>query len=87
MLVYPMPYSSLLCLKLIVDTLLSKQWFHFLRAVFSFVGNSEMVSALLEAGCDKNAKMGIPATITPLSLATELGLKDIIHLLSESSFS
>ena len=30
-----------------------------------------MVSAMLEAGCDKNAKMGIPATLTPLNLATE----------------
>mgnify|MGYP000288409072 CR=1 FL=1 len=44
-----------------------------------------MVSVLLQAGCDKNAKMGIPATITPLNLATELGLKDIICLLSKSS--
>ena len=41
-----------------------------------------MVSVLLQAGCDKNAKMGIPATITPLNLATELGFKDIICLLS-----
>jgi len=41
-----------------------------------------MVSAMLEAGCHKNAKMGIPATITPLNLATELGLKDIICQLS-----
>ncbi|XP_067026895.1 putative ankyrin repeat protein RF_0381 [Acropora muricata] len=45
-------------------------------------GDSEMVSVLLQAGCDKNAKMGTPATITPLNLATELGLKDIICLLS-----
>ena len=41
-----------------------------------------MLSAMLEAGCDKNAKMGIPATLTPLNLATDLGLKDIICLLS-----
>ena len=41
-----------------------------------------MMSVLLQAGCDKNAKMGTPATITPLNLATELGLKDIICLLS-----
>ena len=41
-----------------------------------------MVSAMLEAGCDKNAKVGIPATITPFNLATELGLKYIICLLS-----
>ena len=41
-----------------------------------------MVSAMLEAGCDINAKMGIPATITLLNLTTELGLKDIICLLS-----
>ena len=39
-----------------------------------------MVSVLLQAGCDKNAKMGIPATITPLNLATELGLKDIMSV-------
>lgn len=50
-------------------------------------GNSEMVSALLEAGCDTNVKMGIPATITPLSLAKELELEDIIHLLSKSSLT
>ena len=37
-----------------------------------------MVSVMLEAGCHKNAKMGIPGTITPLNLATELGLKDIV---------
>ena len=54
----------------------------FLTAVFYFVGNSEMVSVMLEAGCHKNAKMGIPGTITPLNLATELGLKDIICQLS-----
>ncbi|KAK2560258.1 hypothetical protein P5673_017246 [Acropora cervicornis] len=48
----------------------------------AFPRNSEMVSAMLEAGCHKNAKMGIPATITPLNLATELGLKDIICQLS-----
>ena len=30
-----------------------------------------MVSVLLQAGCDKNAKMGTPATITPLNLATQ----------------
>ena len=42
---------------------MSKQQFLFLTAVFYFVGNSEMVLAMLEAGCDKNAKMGIPATI------------------------
>ena len=41
-----------------------------------------MVSAMLEAGCDKNAKMGIPATITPLNLTSELELKDIICLLT-----
>ena len=41
-----------------------------------------MVSATFEAGCHKNAKLGIPATITPFNLATELGLKEIICLLS-----
>ena len=41
-----------------------------------------MVSATLEAGCHKNTKMGMPATITPLNIATELGLKDTICLMS-----
>ena len=46
-----------------------------------------MVSAMLEAGCDTSVKMGIPATVTPVSLATDLGLEDIIELLSEASIS
>ena len=39
----PLHYSSLFCLKLVAHTLLSKQQFLFLTAVFYFVGNSEMV--------------------------------------------
>ena len=50
-------------------------------------GSTEMVSAMLEAGCDTSVKMGIPATVTPVSLATDLGLEDIIELLSESCIS
>lgn len=50
-------------------------------------GNSEMVAVLLEAGCDTTVKMGVPATTTPVSLATDLGLDDIIKLLSKTSLS
>lgn len=50
-------------------------------------GSTEMVSAMLEAGCDTSVKMGIPATVTPVSLATDLGLEDIIELLSKSCIS
>lgn len=50
-------------------------------------GSTEMVSAILEAGCDTSVKMGIPATVTPMSLATDLGLEDIIELLSKASIS
>ena len=46
-----------------------------------------MVSAMLEAGCDTSVKMGIPATVTPVNLATDLGLEDIIELLSKASIS
>ena len=46
-----------------------------------------MVSVMLEAGCDTNVKMGVPATVTPLSLATDLGLEEIIELLSKSSLT
>lgn len=54
--------------------------------IFS-AGNADMVSVMLEAGCATSVKMGIPATVTPLSLATDLGLEDIIELLSKSSLS
>ena len=50
-------------------------------------GSTEMVSAILEAGCDTSVKMGIPATVTPMSLATDLGLEDITELLSKASIS
>lgn len=50
-------------------------------------GNTEMVSVLLEAACDVTVKMGIPATVTPMSLAEDLGLKEIVELLSRSSMS
>ena len=46
-----------------------------------------MVSVMIEAGCDTNAKMGIPATVTPMSLAADLGLEEIVQLLSKSSIS
>ena len=46
-----------------------------------------MVSAMLEAGCDTSVKMGIPATVTQVSLARDLALEDIIELLSEASIS
>ena len=46
-----------------------------------------MVAVLLEAGCDTTVKMGVPATTTPISLATDLGLDDIIKLLSKTSLS
>ena len=46
-----------------------------------------MVTVMLEAGCDTNVKMGIPATVTPVSLATDLGLEEILELLSKSSIS
>ena len=46
-----------------------------------------MVSAMLEAGCDTSVKMGIPAIVTPISLATDLGLEDIIKLLAKASIS
>ena len=50
-------------------------------------GSTEMVSAMLEAGCDTSVKMGIPATVTPVNLAKDLGLEDIIELLSKASIS
>ena len=46
-----------------------------------------MVSAMLEAGCDTSVKMGIPATVTQVSLARDLALEHIIELLSEASIS
>ena len=50
-------------------------------------GNTEMVSVMLEANCDVTVKMGIPATVTPISLAEDLGLEEIVELLSKSSVS
>ena len=46
-----------------------------------------MVQAMLEDGCDTSVKMGIAATVTPINLATDLGLEDIIELLSKASIS
>ena len=46
-----------------------------------------MVSAMLEPGCDTSVKMEIPATVTPIRLATDLGLEDTIELLSKASIS
>ena len=46
-----------------------------------------MVAAMLEAGCDTSVEMGIPATVTPMNLATDLGLEDIFELLSKASIS
>ena len=46
-----------------------------------------MVSVMLEAKCDLGAKMGIPATVTPMSLAEDLGLDDIVELLSKFTVS
>ena len=51
------------------------------------VGNTEMVSVMLEANCDLTVKMGIPATVTPMSLAEDLGLEEIVELLSRSCVS
>lgn len=50
-------------------------------------GNAEMVSVMLEAKCDLGVKMGIPATVTPMSLAEDLGLDDIVELLSKFTVS
>lgn len=46
-----------------------------------------MVSVMLEAKCDVGVKMGIPATVTPMSLAEDLGLDDIVELLSKFTVS
>ncbi len=46
-----------------------------------------MVSVMLEAECDLTVKMGIPATVTPMGLAEDLGLEEIVELLSKSSLS
>lgn len=46
-----------------------------------------MVSLMLEAKCDLNVKMGVPATVTPISLAEDLGLEEIVELLSKASLS
>ena len=46
-----------------------------------------MVSVMLETECDLSVKMGIPATVTPMSLAEDLGLEEIVELLSKSSIS
>lgn len=46
-----------------------------------------MVSVMLEAKCDLGVKMGIPATVTPMSLAEDLGLDDIVELLSKFTVS
>jgi len=46
-----------------------------------------MVSVMLEANCDLTVKMGIPATVTPMSLAEDLGLEEIVELLSRSCVS
>ena len=40
-----------------------------------------MVSLLLRFDADRNAFMGVPATITPLSIAQELQHEDIEELL------
>jgi len=50
-------------------------------------GNTEMVSVMLEADCDLTVKMGIPATVTPMSLAEDLELHEVVELLSTSSVS
>ena len=46
-----------------------------------------MVSVMLDAKCDLSVKMGIPATVTAMSLAEDLELEDIVELLSKSSLS
>ena len=43
----------------------------------------EVVTCLLENGADKEAKMGVPATVTPLVLAEDLGHDAIAKLLRE----
>ena len=46
-----------------------------------------MVSVMLEAKCDLSVQMGIPATVSPIRLAEDLGLEDIVELLSKFSVS
>ena len=41
----------------------------------------EVVECLLSAGADSTAKMGIPATVTPLTLARDLGHTVIVKVL------
>ena len=42
-----------------------------------------MVSLLLSLGCDSSVKMGVPASVTPLDLARDLGLDEVVTLLKE----
>ena len=46
-----------------------------------------MVSYLLSVGCDPSVKMGVPATVTPLNLAEDLGLDDVVSLLENVHIS
>eukprot|EP00118_Oscarella_pearsei_P007562 m.37505 g.37505 ORF g.37505 m.37505 type:complete len:88 (+) comp32389_c0_seq1:1007-1270(+) len=45
--------------------------------------HADVVKCLLENGANKNAKMGIPATVTPLLLAEDLGHQTIVDILQE----
>ena len=55
--------------------------------LYPITGNSEMVSLMVQAGCDQSVLMGVPATVTPLKLAQDLGLDEIVELLSKSSLN
>jgi hypothetical protein len=46
-----------------------------------------MVSVLLSLGCDPTVKMGIPASVTPLDLAKDLCLDEVVSLLQNVKIS
>ncbi|KAK3703599.1 hypothetical protein QZH41_019148 [Actinostola sp. cb2023] len=43
--------------------------------------NKDMVHLLLSLDCDPTVKMGVPATVTPLKLAKDLGLDEVVSVL------
>ena len=45
-------------------------------------GNVEMVELLLRHGGDKQALMGVPASITPCTLAEDMGHTEILEVLN-----
>jgi len=51
---------------------------------FCYTGDEGIVQILLDAGADTTARMGVPANVTPIQLADDLGMQNIVQLFKQS---